>query len=252
MDKIEDDICNRYLNGESAVNIQSNCFLSLKKIYNILRCNNVKIRKRKDYVKFDKTYFDQIDNEKKAYILGLLFADGYNQESNGSIRLVLNSQDKQILEQIAKEVKFTGELKQVNNGKYLGLYLSSGYTSSRLAKLGCSQAKSLTLKFPQQIPQALVRHFIRGYFDGDGCIYYKGTKAQVSIISTIDFCKSIDAFFTPLIGSKKLANLKINNKTKIYWVSGRNQIQIIYNTLYQDSSIFLKRKYDKFKSYLCI
>ena len=40
-----------------------------------------------------------------------------------------------------------------------------------LIKLGVTPRKSLTLKFPTFLNEDLMRHFIRGYFDGDGCIW---------------------------------------------------------------------------------
>ena len=39
-----------------------------------------------------------------------------------------------------------------------------------LEKHGCVENKSLILQFPTTVPEELMHHFIRGYFDGDGCI----------------------------------------------------------------------------------
>jgi intein/homing endonuclease len=39
-----------------------------------------------------------------------------------------------------------------------------------LVKHGCAEKKSLVLQFPTNISSELISHFIRGYFDGDGCI----------------------------------------------------------------------------------
>jgi len=36
---------------------------------------------------------------------------------------------------------------------------------------GCHQAKTFTLEFSKFLREDLKRHFIRGYFDGDGTIY---------------------------------------------------------------------------------
>jgi intein/homing endonuclease len=58
--------------------------------------------------------------------------------------------------------------------------------------MGMVPNKSLVLKFPD-IPKEMYRHFIRGYFDGDGslCLHInKRGKFQplLSITSTDDFC----------------------------------------------------------------
>ena len=39
-----------------------------------------------------------------------------------------------------------------------------------LRKFGLKRRKSLTLKFSTHIKDQHLSHFIRGYFDGDGCI----------------------------------------------------------------------------------
>lgn len=55
-----------------------------------------------------------------------------------------------------------------------------------LIKLGCFQNKSLILEFPteKQVPRELIHHFMRGYFDGDGCISYGQGQLRFSVIGT--------------------------------------------------------------------
>ncbi len=43
---------------------------------------------------------------------------------------------------------------------------------SRLIELGMTPRKSLTIKFPKT-PNHLLCHFIRGYFNGDGCADFR-------------------------------------------------------------------------------
>lgn len=51
-----------------------------------------------------------------------------------------------------------------------------------LIKQGCIPNKSLVLTFPNkhQVPENLINHFIRGYFDGDGSISY-GIRERYSV-----------------------------------------------------------------------
>ena len=62
-----------------------------------------------------------------------------------------------------------------------------------LAKAGCYNKKSLTLKFPteEQVPSKLIRHFLRGYVDGDGCLCCTEKTKQFSITGTEDFFKGM-------------------------------------------------------------
>ena len=45
------------------------------------------------------------------------------------------------------------------------------------------EAKTFTLRFPteNQVPKELLRHFIRGYFDGDGCVSFYTNRKTVMV-----------------------------------------------------------------------
>jgi hypothetical protein len=51
--------------------------------------------------------------------------------------------------------------------------MDNQYLYDRLVKLGVTPRKSHTLIFPHFIPSISMRHFLRGFLDGDGCIYYR-------------------------------------------------------------------------------
>ena len=66
-----------------------------------------------------------------------------------------------------------------------------------LNSYGCTPKKSLTLKFPNESifkDKSLIRHFIRGYWDGDGCLSWSNkehTSPSVSVVGTKEFLYSI-------------------------------------------------------------
>jgi intein/homing endonuclease len=66
-----------------------------------------------------------------------------------------------------------------------------------LNSYGCVPKKSLILKFPSISifdNKNLIVHFIRGYFDGDGCISYGNkshTKCSINIVGTYDFLNTL-------------------------------------------------------------
>ena len=72
--------------------------------YNILRANNIERIGHKRYsYNVDESFFDVIDSEQKAYILGLLFADGCNdikKKGGATVSLSLNEKDEDIILQI--------------------------------------------------------------------------------------------------------------------------------------------------------
>lgn len=202
-------------------------------------------------------YFNEINTKDKAYFLGLLYADGYNNFDKGTVSISLQKKDGDLLELFNKYINHNKPLYEVeykNIFPQLRIEFGSKKLSSDLNKLGCVQKKSLILKFPtiEQVPEHLQRHFIRGYFDGDGCIVNSKNKLTWNIVSTKSFCQDVQKIlvndlnlnFTKL--SKKTSELS-NNFIYSLIYGGRKQVAKIYNWLYEDcDDLYLKRKKDKY------
>jgi len=217
----------------------------------------------------NQKYFEKIDTERKAYFLGFLYADGCNLPSKNSIILSLIEADKDILNEFKKDLETTKPLSYKNIKKYnnarqdmYALHITSKTICQNLINLGCVPKKSLILKFPteDQVPSHLIRHFIRGYFDGDGGIclsLIKGRKtSNISIVSTLDFCLSCKE----IIKNETGINIGIvaaghtlkrgNNITKCASFGGNIQVKTFLNWIYKDATIYLQRKYDKYQRIL--
>lgn len=216
------------------------------------RTDNQKYRTKRKF-SINQNFFDTIDTQEKAYILGLLYADGYVSETNTYISLALHNKDNHILEQINTVTLNECPIRDKKQMRVLNIY--SKKMVERLVELGCGQAKTFKLKFPteEQVPSYLIHHFIRGYFDGDGCIYVSNTNNN-RMFHLIGF----DLFLVEV--QSILIKKCFLNKTKFYYpprsddriaelkFCGRNQCIKIRDWLYQDASIFLQRKYNKFYS----
>ena len=263
-----EEIIDLYLNNKSIkeickhLNSSSTCY-----IWEILKKNGITIRangeERRKY-KLNIDFFDEIDTEEKAYILGFLYADGYNNEKKGEISLCLKESDKDILLKITKILQPEKPLsykvyKQKAGGfenreNQYSISISNKHMSNQLAKLGCPQAKTFLLTFPtvEQVPEYLQRHFIRGYFEGDGCISGKKYPA-IDIVGTSEFLASLQEV---LINNLKFSKTKlairhkdrINNIVALRY-GGINQIKNFRHYLYHDSTIYLDRKHNKIFSY---
>ena len=59
---------------------------------------------------------------------------------------------------------------EVNAHKSFGVDITSAKLCTDLVNLGIGYNKSYSDLHIPEMPENLVRHFIRGYFDGDGCI----------------------------------------------------------------------------------
>lgn len=122
----------------------------------------------------NKNYFQKIDTSNKAYILGFIAADGclYKRGGHqGLIQISLNKKDIQILEDIKKELNSTHPINICDN--MASLSITSEEMFQDLNKIGIKPRKTWTINLNniiENIPQSLVKDFIRGYFDGDGSI----------------------------------------------------------------------------------
>ena len=219
----------------------------------------------------DEHIFDKIDTEEKAYWLGFLMADGYNQENRYCVSLRLQYEDIEILEKfqkflktespISKYTRITNKNKLVRD--YCNLSIHSVILSKQLASLGCIQGKTYTLEFPTYISSDLLNHFLRGYFDGDGCISVKerpdrrknnGTckKYQATVTGRYEFLQVYETIVSHQtnIPIGKIQKFKSNFAASIHY-SGRNQVTTFLNYLYKNATIYLQRKYNIYKEY-CI
>lgn len=217
-----------------------------------------RIRRRKYNV--DEHYFDSIDTQNKAYILGFLYADGSNSMSKGTIHLSLHEQDMEILEKIRNEIKSEKPLEYLDYSnkhdfgyKYANQYrllIFNKHICETLNNIGMIPNKSLSLEFPD-INQNLYRHFIRGYFDGDGSfsINKERKNPTITITQTESFCNRVrEILMNELhISGGGIYDASCHNGiTKVLRISGAIQDKKILDWLYEDADMYLQRKYDRY------
>lgn len=202
-------------------------------------------------------YFDVIDTEHKAYWLGLLYADGCNFRKNNVITIELQEKDKEILEKFNYDIESNRPImiknkKTESSQNTLSIRFNSKHLSIRLFELGCINCKSLTLRFPtpEQVPEHLLRHWLRGMWDGDGNynLLKRTTSATASICGTIFVCEKIQKYIKDILDihmSLYIEERLNNGITSILKIGGNKQYCKFINFLYKDATIYLDRKYQK-------
>lgn len=195
--------------------------------------------------KVDEAFFDLIDTESKAYFLGLMFSDGSVSRNQFYIKL----KDEDILLKFKEELKCDYPiLYREFPYKSYTLQISSQTLCNSLIKLGCTPNKTKTIELPI-LETGLYKHFIRGFFDGDGCLQLNDKKYKCRF----DLASASKVFLEqirPLITNKAKSNGYLGKETKYnVWhlnYSG-HQVQNILDWLYNDSNFYLQRKYIKYK-----
>jgi hypothetical protein len=121
-----------------------------------------------------------------------------------------------------------------------------------LLSLGLSPRKSRTIAFPP-IPQEYVRHFIRGCWDGDGSIYIEGKNPLKSPAHYVSGSKVfIEGLAHQLceLGLTRATVHTAKNRQSFYVKYGPKDCVKLFHLFYDgvDETIFLSRKYERFKS----
>lgn len=206
---------------------------------------------------FNEHYFDIIDCQEKAYWLGFFAADGYNHRSRGCIEFRLHKQDTEILEKFKSCIGSNNPI-GLYRKTYCNLTLYSNHLCNKLAEYGLNQAKTYTLQIPR-LDNNLMRHFIRGYFDGDGCISVtkrndrkseSSKNYQFNITGMEKPLRQIQEHLIKNVGvvDNGLKSRKSTIAVTIHY-NGRNVCKRILDYLYQDATVYLQRKYDKYIKY---
>lgn len=190
-----------------------------------------------------KNIFHIIDTEEKAYWLGFLYADGYVSKYN-QIEVSLSLKDEEHLHKLKKFVNTNTNI--IKDDHRVRLLFCSKEMAQDLANLGCINNKSLVLTFPtkEQVPDNLLKHFLRGYVDGDGCLCCTNKTQQFSITSTKEFFKGM----LERTGWHEMDCNYYSSGKAITWRSHQNVIPQYLHFLYDDSKIYLNRKYEKYKA----
>ena len=212
------------------------------------------LKDTKPYQKLlDHTWLDYIDTEEKAYFLGLLASDGWL--NRNSLFIDLQKRDEKLLVALRDRICPFIPLATYAPGKdnvqdKVRLVITSKRWRERCEEIGIGYRKSLSMpNIISNIPKNMRNHFIRGYFDGDGTVgVYLNKKlnkkfARVQLLGTEEFLEGIREEIGLSVGS-----ITLSKTEKIHRLSysGKKRLFELLDYLYNDATIFLQRKKDKF------
>jgi len=205
-----------------------------------------------------------------AYVLGLIVSDGAVEDCRKSSRtcyLSITNTDKPLLMQVQKALSSSHRLEtRLPHNHLFGkksylckkchiLRIANKQIFQDLINLGIRPRKSLTAILPPLIPNSLFNFFLRGYFDGDGCLNLSvppGRKTtRIKVIYTSGSMKLLDGINQRLAEILSTTVRKINFNSGAYrLIYGKNDSLKILKFMYSDlnSAPFLQRKYDHYKT----
>lgn len=197
--------------------------------------------------------FADIDTEEKAYVIGLLGADGSIFTSRGRYYTVISLRDYDVglVERVRDIISPTRKVylnKREGKGTMATLSVCDKNLYLQLLEHGIVPKKSLKLSPPPGLPLSLVSHYVRGLFDGDGTLFLTKTKAiHCAIYGSENTASFVHHEFSKL-QRNTMSVTKIRNLHAIRYF-GLNAIRFL-RWMYADSTIHLERKYLKAKGFM--
>lgn len=211
--------------------------------------------------KVDENFFKCINTEEKAYILGFICADGHIEKDR--LDITVSIKDIDVLEKIRCAMHSNHPIKGISrinpykktNREVLALVelmIGSVELVKPLFVMGLTTNKTYTLNgdILRYIPKYLMRDFLRGYFDGDGNVFFgrrynSGYKYNINICGNEDFLlKSFQTYFP---SSNKLYKDLYSKQCYVWKISQKDKVRDFMYYLYYNSSISLHRKYNEFR-----
>lgn len=238
--------------GMSVTYISKSMGIGRTNLRRLFKDFNHVVLNRQNQLRVRETLFSSITTEEDAYWLGFIYADGYISKE-GKFELSLNYKDFSHLLKFAEFCDFAKN--KVIEKQKVGVYyrcrisFATKFLQKQFYELGVIPNKSLILTYPSFLTEELHRHFIRGYFDGDGCMYIRKPRTNNNIKREIT---------VSILGTKSfLENLNLNSGITIKNVVKRKNIYVLtfsckearkfLKYIYTDSITYLDRKFNKYQ-----
>lgn len=251
-DDMKNDIVQLYNLGHGTMELAKKFNVSNRgMIAKVLTDAGIKLRKKSPVSKYDVNFFKEY-NADSCYWAGFIAADGGIRYSRDSVDIKLAKKDLDHVVKFSKAIKYNGTVGLCE--KTCSISVSGKWFVEDLGNnFGVFPRKTYTIEISNKIPKELLHHFIRGYFDGDGCV-------TITSCPTISFTSGsqkllyqlIDIFHDDLEVRLKTKTKKpqLKESTQAISYSGRNAKKIL-DWIYDDSNatIRMNRKYDRYVDY---
>lgn len=242
-----DSIINLFVNGESGANIAKKYDINIKTVYNILKRKNIYERHGTRKFFFDEEYF-KIFSPESCYWAGFIASDG--SVFNNTISIGINDRDIEHLVKFLSSIKGKQNIRKCKKN-IVRLDICSKKMKDDLEKnfyIVPNKTKILTMP---DFNECFARNYIRGFFDGDGTIYMNFKRMQMvfSIVSgSHTILDKISEYIFHYVGVK----CNIYGERKFTLAKSGSKVLDIMNWLYNNSNIYLDRKYNKYNILLSV
>lgn len=239
--------------GHGPVEIAKRLGATYPGVSRMLQRRGVPVLPRYRYV-VNHHFFDAIDTEAKAYWLGFFSADGNVMVGHRDVmRMELSVRDESHLQAFALALESThpvSRLERHRKGKLLRtvrLQINTPILVAGLRQHGVFPARTKTdsLRWPATVPRPLLPHYLRGYFDGNGCWHVVPENIrQVSFMlaGNQHFLQGCKEYLQATCQAGNPTVRKTRDKVHDLRFGGIYQCRRLYHLVYDDAHIYLARK----------
>lgn len=221
-------------------------------------------------------FFRDIDTEIKAYLLGFLYADGCVSKDKYSITVHVTETDKYIIDLFKRFVSPDANVYKHNGNTFISrgntykskpslkITIGSSIIVKDLEHLGISENKTWKELHIPDIPKSLIRYFILGYFDGDGCFTahisepnIKNREKNPRIKMSWNICSKRDEILKDF---KYFLEKELDITLNINYIKRDNMFRLataskkackkLFDYFYAESHFYYERKFNKFNYYV--
>lgn len=222
-------------------------------------------------------FFKNIHTEIQAYLLGFIYSDGNISKDRYFLGIHVTESDKWIIDIFMKFISsdakiykhkgniFTSRNKQYQSNPAIKLQIGSSILVKDLENLGLTDRKSWEELHIPNIPKNLIKYFILGYFDGDGC--FTGHIAPPNVKNReknprLRVCWQIDSKRDEILKDfkhfleKEIKDITLNinyiKRDDMYRIctSSVKACKKLFEYFYKEANFYYQRKYDKFNYYV--
>lgn len=215
-------------------------------------------------------FFENIDSEIKAYLLGFFAADGHLEfkEDSYCLKVGVSIKDAHIVLLFNKYICENKASILICNNNTATINIGSKILGESLIKHHFDNNKTYSFNKLPNIQEEYMRHFIRGFFDGDGSItvnrrtsnkrlngynrIFSISCVNTDLLNEIGNILPINSFSieeTTKPGRKTIIKERETISTTSCYqlkVSDCSNLKQIYDYFYKDANFFFKRKKDNF------
>ncbi len=184
----------------------------------------------------DENYFKKIDSAEKSFWLGFLCADASIHKSHNSFHLTITQRDDRLIRIFNKHIKSSYRIREevslgYTSNNYYRLIISNNIFTQNLMLSGKDNYKRNLKEIPKCIPQEYIKDFIRGFFEGDGSLFYSNKSWHLQFSANFEIASIIKEYFNENIFGKDIGSISKDLK-----YGGNKCVPSIIKFLYYDKN----------------